>query len=113
MDLFTTKIETMMKADESDCEVSDREAEKFLQARATENKKASRKLSTTDLKDLKKAKIKLNLVNNTAEVFGKVVNLKLINSRHCCVPLVIINQVKYGNCGAVKAVNSEKSIEKN
>ena len=58
-DLFQQKMELMMKTDESDCEVSDSEAEKFLKQRSLENKKASRKLSTTDLKELKKVKVKL------------------------------------------------------
>jgi hypothetical protein len=42
----------MLKANESDCEVSDREAEKYIEKRALENKKASKKMSTTDIKDL-------------------------------------------------------------
>ena len=48
----------MQKAEESDCSVSDREAENFMKKRAL-TKAATRKISTTDLKDLKKGKIKL------------------------------------------------------
>ena len=57
-DQFTERIDEMQKAEESDCSISDREAENFMKKRAL-TKQATRKISTTDLKDLKKAKIKL------------------------------------------------------
>ena len=48
----------MLKADESDCEVSDTEAEKWVLERAKDNPKAVKKVSNQDIKELKMKKVK-------------------------------------------------------